>query len=88
MVATNLAPWPSRRKAKSSSYEVFQAMPVGVSRAANSASETPSTSTHYKRKKARKTVVEGPRRRTRSFKGSDNEEQGSRSEERRVGKEC
>jgi hypothetical protein len=33
------------------SFEVFQAMPVGV-RAATDTSETSSTSTHFKRKKA------------------------------------
>ena len=40
-------------------------------------SETSSTSIHFKRKKARKTVVEGPRRKARSQKGSDYEELGS-----------
>ena len=76
-VATSLSPWPSRKQTKNKSFEVFQAMPVGVRAASDKTSETSSTSTHFKRKKARKTVIEGPRRSTRSQKGSDYEELGS-----------
>ncbi|XBI73253.1 hypothetical protein VPH35_067036 [Triticum aestivum] len=72
-----LAPWPTRKKVSGNSFEVFNAMPVGVKGVTDNSSETSSVSIHFKRKKARKTVVEGPRRMTRSQKGSDHEELGS-----------
>ena len=72
-----LAPWPTRKKVSGNSFEVFNAMPVGVKAVTDNSSETSSASTHFKRKKARKTIVEGPRRMTRSQKGSDYEELGS-----------
>ena len=72
-----LAPWPTRKKVSGNSFEVFNAMLVGVKAVTDNSSETSSASTHFKRKKARKTIVEGPRRMTRSQKGSDYEELGS-----------
>ena len=76
-VAPSLSPWPLRRKNENEPLEVFQAMPVGVRTAKDNTSESSSASTHFKRKKPRKTVVEGPRRQTRSQKGSENEDLGS-----------
>ncbi|XBI40763.1 hypothetical protein VPH35_125315 [Triticum aestivum] len=72
-----LAPWPTRKKVSGNSFEVFNAMPVGVKGVTDNSSETSSASIHFKRKKSCKTVVEGPRRMTRSQKGSDHEELGS-----------
>ncbi|KAK1616645.1 hypothetical protein QYE76_022162 [Lolium multiflorum] len=69
-VATSL---PAPRRTMDNSQEVFNALPIGV-RVLTDTSETSSASTHFKRKKARKTVVEGPRRKTRSQKSSDNED--------------
>ncbi|KAK1614458.1 hypothetical protein QYE76_019975 [Lolium multiflorum] len=71
--ATTLTPWPARNRVSSNSFEVFNSLPIGV-RVLTDTSETSSASTHFKRKKARKTVVEGPRRKTRSQKSSDNED--------------
>ncbi|KAF7022825.1 hypothetical protein CFC21_035467 [Triticum aestivum] len=72
-----LAPWPTRKKVSGNSFEVFNAMPVGVKGVTDNSSETSSASIHFKRKKACKTVVEGPCRTTWSQKGSDHEELGS-----------
>ncbi|KAK1696631.1 hypothetical protein QYE76_013328 [Lolium multiflorum] len=71
--ATILTPWPAQNRVSSNSFEVFNSLPIGV-RVPTDTSETSSASTHFKRKKARRTVVEGPRRKTRSQKDSDNED--------------
>ena len=52
-------------------------MPVGVTEVADDTSEASSTSTHFKRKKARKNVVMGHRPVTRSQANSGNEEHDS-----------
>ena len=59
--ATNLTPWPARKRAPSNSFEVLNCFPVGVTEAAENSSEASSTSVHFKRKKAKQNVVPGHR---------------------------
>uniref|UniRef100_J3MCF1 Uncharacterized protein n=1 Tax=Oryza brachyantha TaxID=4533 RepID=J3MCF1_ORYBR len=68
---TTPSPWPTRRRSSSGAFEVLASMPVGVTVPANSTGDESSTSTHFKRKKARKNVVPGHRPMTRSFRNSD-----------------
>jgi hypothetical protein len=69
-----LTPWPARKRDQRNSFEVFNVLPIGVTEATDSNSETSSTSVHFKRKKSRKNIVPGHRPVTRSQIDSSNEE--------------
>ncbi|XP_024311258.1 uncharacterized protein LOC112269245 [Brachypodium distachyon] len=74
---TALAPWPACKRASNNMFEVFNALPVGITEAADDSSETSSTTIHFKRKRPRKEIVPGHRPVTRSLKNSSNEEEDS-----------
>ncbi|KQK12555.1 hypothetical protein BRADI_1g04506v3 [Brachypodium distachyon] len=67
------------KKASNNMFEVFNALPVGITEAADDSSETSSTTIHFKRKRPRKEIVPGHRPVTRSLKNSSNEEENSAS---------
>jgi hypothetical protein len=69
-----LTPWPARKRDQRNSFEVFNVLPIGVTEATDSNSETSSTSVHFKRKKSKKNIVPGHRPVTRSQIDSSNEE--------------
>ncbi|TVU51241.1 hypothetical protein EJB05_02652, partial [Eragrostis curvula] len=65
-----LAPWPTKMRNSSKSFQIFSSMPVGITDMGGTSSETSSTSTHFKRKKSRHDVDHRPVTRSQTNSGN------------------